>query len=294
MAPRSAFALSLLAALVAPLAAAAAELFTLDRDPLSSHYTGPSGPLVLSGDIVAGDYERLLARIAENPSEFLALNRIIVAADDGDMDEAIRIGELLKRLLTEVDVGPVTGRCAGPCFLIYVAAARRGTDGEGLLGLYAPVTDEAGRKQLSDFLAENQVPSDLVERLLAHAPEDPYWLSEPEEQVLGTRSAAFEQTLARECGWSAELERAVYQGDRPIEDLKSVWACRDRLVRPAARSALCLALAERAQAQANAAAREAGTSPDQQNAVGRAAKTANHKQKPPKAAKRTLCSDPRQ
>lgn len=293
MVRRIAFALSLLVGLAAR--APAAELFTLDRDPLSSEYTGPSGPLVLSGDIVVGDYDRLLARIAENPAEFFALNRIIVAADDGDMNEAIRIAGLLKSLLTEVDVGPVTGRCSGPCFLIYVAAARRGTDGQGLVGLYAPSADAASLKRLSDFLEENRVPSDLVERLLAHTSDDPYWLSETEEQVLGTRSADFEELLEKECSWSAELERAVYQGERPIEELKDAWACKDRLVRPAARHALCLALEEREKAQRGDAAREGAASPMRDGARTEASAGATksaRKQKQRKAAKKSLCSDP--
>jgi hypothetical protein len=289
--------------LAAPVAGA--ELFTLDHDPLSSDYTGPSGPLVMSGDIVPGDYERLLARIEENPQQFLQANRIIVAADEGDVTEAIRIGELLKKLLTQVDVGPLTGRCSGPCFLIFVAAARRGTDGSGLLGLYAPAADTEEHQRVLDYLVANAVPSDLIERMLTHDREDPYWLSEPEERVLGVRSAAFEQRLGQSCGWSADLERAVYAGERPMEDLKTVWACGERLVQPAARHALCLALAERDaakkkaadEAAAVAAAAQVGqVAPGAPGAPGAAqrptkARPAAHA-KQPKAAKKSTCNDP--
>lgn len=275
--PRSAhlaaYAALLLTVGVRPLAGA--ELFTLGHQPFSRDYASPSGPLVLSGEIVPGDYDRLLARIAENPSVFLAQNRLIVAGVEGDPAEAIRIGELLRAMLTEVTVGPATGPCSGPCFLIYLAAARRGSDGQGLLGMYAPPSDEAGLKRLTDYLSEKQLPSDLLERLLVHTQDDPYWLSEAEEEVLGTRSAAFEQMLIRRCGWSPELEHAVYQRDRPIDDLKRVSACRDRIVQPAARHALCLALAERDRANQPPAAQS------------------STQKKRPRAAKKSECIDPK-
>jgi hypothetical protein len=265
----------------------AAELFALDRDPLSSDYTGPTGPLVMSGDIVPGDYDRLLARIEQHSQQFLATNRLILAADEGDVTEAIRIGDLIKSLLTQVEVGPLTGPCSGPCFLIYAAAARRGTDGSGLLGLYAPASsDEQAHRQVVDYLAANQVPSDLVEHLVGHDREDPYWLSGPEEEVLGARSAAFEQQLARRCGWSADLERAVYAGERPMEELKSVWACTEHLVQPTARHALCLALAARDAARQKAASAppDAATVKHTRKAHGRSA--------PRTVAKKSACNDP--
>ncbi|HLW24846.1 MAG TPA: hypothetical protein VKT22_10845 [Steroidobacteraceae bacterium] len=293
MVRRAAVLVSLMAVAAAPMAA---ELFTLDRDPLSSTYTGPTGPLVLSGDILAGDYDRLLTRIAENPQQFLATNRIIVSADEGDVTEAIRIGELLRAMLTQVDVGPLTGPCSGPCFLIYAAAARRGADGAGLLGLYAPPAAEPEERQrVIDFLTANQVPSDLLERLLEHTRKDPYWLSEPEEQVLGPRSAAFEQKLREGCGWTADLERSVFAGDRPMQDLRNVWTCAEALVRPAARQALCWALAERDEAKKKAASAPADQAVSAADAPPRrrgAAPDSTHP-KQPKAAKKSTCNDPR-
>lgn len=52
-----------------------AELFYMDHDPFTDEYVGPVGPLVLSGEIMPGDYGRLLARIAGDEVRFLSLNK---------------------------------------------------------------------------------------------------------------------------------------------------------------------------------------------------------------------------
>jgi len=40
----------------------------------------PTGPLVISGDIARGDYERLLSKIADDENRILSQNKIIVAS----------------------------------------------------------------------------------------------------------------------------------------------------------------------------------------------------------------------
>ncbi len=230
----------------------------MDHDPFTKQYVGPSGPLVLSGDIVPGDYDRLLAKIAEDQNRFFEQGKLLLASDGGDVTEAIKIARLVKALSTEVIVGPVTGRCAGACFLIYAAADQRGTDGPRLIGVYRPQLDDADASLLpgpdaaileDDMLADaralvqdNAVPEYLVDEMFRHTASDVYWLSERDEQNLGAKSPSFEKFLAAKCAWSDTLERSVYRGERPIEDLRQVWICRARLTQPAARQALASAL----------------------------------------------------
>src|ERR1700761_5831950 len=84
--------------LLACAAASAAEIYYLDRDAFNNQYLGPVGPLVLSGEIVPGDYDRLLDKIAEDPGRFLDQNKLILASNDGDADEAIKIARLVRSL----------------------------------------------------------------------------------------------------------------------------------------------------------------------------------------------------
>ena len=232
--------------------ARAAEIFYMDHDPSSNEFTGPVGPLVLSGEIEPGDYARLLAKIAESEDRFLADHRIILAVDGGEVSEIVNIANLVRATFTEVVVGPLTGSCLGECFLIYAAAAERGTDRGHLLGLYRPqgagdssaasVPDAPARVRA--YLEENAVPGYLIEELFKHGPADAYWLSVRDEENLGAKSLSFKQLLSAKCGWSEELEHAVYRGEKPMADLKAIWTCQERLTRPAARYVLDTALNE--------------------------------------------------
>jgi hypothetical protein len=250
-----------LAALVSSTPAAAAELFYMDRDSFNNQYTGPVGPLVLSGEILPGDYAKLLARIAEDPDRFLERNKLFLASSDGNAAEAIKIGKLLRALYTEVIVGPLTGRCAGACFLIYTAASARGTDGVNLLGIHrvglaesewvsrptseAALIEDSLQTPVRDFLAANEVPSELVDELFKHLPTDVYWLTEHDEEMLGVKSAAFQKLLAKNCAWDDALEKAVLKAER-LEEMKALAACRIRVTLPAAHKALAQALKEKA------------------------------------------------
>ena len=250
--------------------ALAAEIFYLDRDAFSNAYVGPVGPLVLSGEIAPGDYALLLAKIAEDQKRFLEQNKLILASSQGNAEEAMKIARLVKSLYTAISVGPLTGRCAGACFLIYAAAAERGTDGENLLGVSRPglaesqwasmptpqaaLLEDGMQASVRTFLEDNQVPPDIVEEMFARPPTDISWLSEQQENALTPKAPWFAKFLADKCGWSEGFERAVYQGKRPVDDLKTLTACRLRTTQPEARKALAQALKDAQPAKSEAGA----------------------------------------
>ena len=204
-----------------------AELYYLDRDAFNNEYVGPVGPLVLSGEIVPGDYERLLAKIAEDDKRFLSQNKLILASSQGNAAEAMKIARLVKSLYTQVVVGPLTGRCAGACFLIYAAAVERGTDGENLLGR-EPTRDSPNRNgsvgpprkprlledgmqaPVRDFLVENEVPAGPGRASLSSArARMSTGCPKARRTALGSKSPAFEKFLAKNCKWTDGLEKAV-------------------------------------------------------------------------------------
>jgi ATP-dependent protease ClpP protease subunit len=231
-----------------------AEMFYLDHDPATGQYVGPIGPLVFSGEIVPGDYDRLLSKIAADQNRFLAQNTIILASDGGDVTEALKIAQLVKSLFAGVLVGPLTGRCVSACFFIYAAAGRREADGERLIGINRPyiADSDAASGSSADaaiveskaltlvrvFLQDNAVPSYLVEEMFRHASDDAYWLSADDEKKLGYRSQWFNQFLTAKCAWDDNIEREAYAGKRSIDDLKQMLKCRDRVTQDAARNLL--------------------------------------------------------
>jgi len=234
---RKAIAVLLLAGgLAMPLCAA--EIFYMDHDLLTGKYVGDVGSLVLSGEIVPGDYDRLLAKIAQDPGRFLAQNKLLLASREGDVPESLRIATLLKALRSEVVVDPLTGPCVGACFLIYAAASQRTSDGPRLIGgQRLPGADE--------FLAQNGVPAQLLAELNRHT-ADVYWLTLADERALGSRSPAFARYLKTQCAWDAVVERDVLSGKREFAAMRAPLECRARVTQSDARKALADALADQA------------------------------------------------
>jgi hypothetical protein len=237
-----------------------AELFYMDHDPYTDRFVGPIGPLVFSGEIIPGDYDALLSKIMADPNRFLEQNKLILASDGGDVAEALKIAKLVKSLYTEVIVGPLTGRCVSACFFIYAAASQREADGERLIGINRPylVASEARSTTTTTstttsvatapanatpaesgalatvraFLEDNAVPRYLLDEMFRHASDDAYWLSAEDLKNLGYRSPAYDRYLRDKCAWDDR---------KPVEDLKRMVTCRDRLTQGAARQALALA-----------------------------------------------------
>jgi hypothetical protein len=232
-----------------------AELFYMDHDPFTDEYVGPVGPLVLSGEIMPGDYDRLLARIAADETRFLSQNKIILASDGGDVAEALKIANLVNSLFTEIIVERRTGRCVSACFLVYAAATQRGSDGERLIGINRPFIDSAtllppadaagvedgALSQVRIFLKDNEVPAYLIEEMFRRASNDAYWLSALDEANLGYKSAPFKRFLADNCAWSDSMEQEVYARKRPLEELVQMMKCRARVTQVAAHKALAQA-----------------------------------------------------
>jgi hypothetical protein len=222
-----------------------AELFYMDHDSVTDTYLGPVGPLVISGEIVRGDYDRLLAKIRSDEARFLAQNKIILASDGGDVAEAIRMAGLIKAMYSQVLVGPLTGRCVSACFFIYAAAQQREA-GERLIGINrpyladsdAPAAEGLALAQVRIFLKGNDVPAYLAEEMFRHASDDAYWLSAEDEKKLGFRAPAFSRYLKEKCAWDDQIERDVYAGKRSIDELKQLLACRTQVTQADARKAL--------------------------------------------------------
>jgi ATP-dependent protease ClpP protease subunit len=233
----------------------------MDHDPYTDKYVGPVGPLVLSGEIAPGDYDRLLSKILEDQDRFLAQNKIILASDGGDVAEALKIAGLVKALVAGIIVGPLTGRCVSACFFIYAAAGQREADGDRLIGINRPylvdsesfpgtapdvaTVESKALTQVRVFLRENAVPDYLVDEMFRRASDDAYWLSADDEKNLGYRSQWFIQFLTAKCAWDDKIEREAYAGKRSIDDLKQMLKCRERVTQDAAHQALLSALSQK-------------------------------------------------
>ena len=207
--------------------ATAAELFYMDRDSFNNQYTGPGGPLVLSGEIVPGDYAKLLARIAEDPDRFLDRNKLILASSDGNAAEAIKIARLLRSLYTGGD-RRAAHRALRRRLLPHLCRCERARHGwrkparhpSRRAGRIAsgcrcpPPRRRSSRTSLQapvrDFLADNEVPRDSIDELFKHPPTDIYWLTEHDGedarcQVAVVREISREELRVGRCARKAVL-----------------------------------------------------------------------------------------
>lgn len=249
--------------LLAPRAYAANFFFTSKNPVDGTNNVNAAGALVLSGPIVPGDYDRMLARMAAEPDRYLAENSIILASDGGDVREALRIAKLAKSLFATVYVGPFYGPCVSACFFIYSAANVRLAAGDRILGIHRPYVPDAQFATLSPadaekvqtailasarrYLQENNVPAYLIEEMFRRASNDVYWLSPRDVTYLGERSRWFDQYLVAKCSWNDRVEQAALRGDSEYEaPFKGMMACLDRVTRPAARRALFRAFRQEA------------------------------------------------
>jgi ATP-dependent protease ClpP protease subunit len=238
---------------LAPGHASAAEFSYIDYEPFEKGHIEGAAFLLLSGDIIPGDLDRLVDKILENEAPFLITHTIVLASDGGDVAEALKIAKLVKAMDATVLVGPVTGRCVSACFLIYAAANERGTFNAPLVGIHRPYIISSQMAKLSPaqaehaetdaleraraFLIANNVPTYLIEEMFRRSSEDVYWLTEADIQRLGYRAPWFDQYLIAKCGW---------KGKTPIDvQTMDAMTCRLNFTSPVAMKAISQAFAAR-------------------------------------------------
>lgn len=195
-------------------------------------FTGSSekGPnsegLLLRGDIVEGDYSRLVTFIQKDTARFNSALGINIGSLGGDVQEALKIAQLVKGTYTRITVGPAIGPCASACFLIVAASPERNVQ-SGLLGLHRPYVAPSRLKELSPseaealqdkalaqtrlYLQQLAVPSNLIDIMFQNASTEVHWMTFHEIQdELGFRAPWYEQYLIAKCGLDKAMEQRYF------------------------------------------------------------------------------------
>lgn len=191
--------------------------------------------ITMSGEIRSGDAERLVSIfLAVKPiyaNLYLYPSSLNLDSPGGDVAEAIRIADLVKVLSLSVATVPDgKGVCASSCFLIYVAALERSATGVdtlktegakgnlGLLGIHRPYLQqhadgpEGAKRQeqimndMRGYLIKAGVGHGLIDKMMAHASNDIYWLNAEEVRALGRYAPGVEEQLISKCGYSMRRE----------------------------------------------------------------------------------------
>jgi len=120
-------------------------------------FPSPQGPtpvtvLLASGEIRSGDAKRLRQFIATSIGVNLTPGSVVLDSPGGDVDEAIRLAQVLRELLSAVSVYP-PAVCASACFFLYVGAASHSA-APGQLAIQRPYFSPSATRQMSAAQAD--------------------------------------------------------------------------------------------------------------------------------------------
>jgi hypothetical protein len=199
--------------------------------------------LLMSGEIRPGDYERLLDFVERSGyHNNMPEGQVILASPGGDIEEALKIGRLVRKLYMSVSVGRETGYCASACFIIFASSVDRDTS-PGLVGIHRPYLSRESLRSMSpsqaeaaetsalrdaeQYLRDLRVPRNLIDLMFEQASTEIHWLSEEEfMHQLGRRPAWYEEFLIARCGLDKVAEeRALLNGETPTTNIMEPVRC---------------------------------------------------------------------
>jgi hypothetical protein len=147
--------------------------------------------LVMSGDIVAGDNERMIAAFnASCRKHGYCPSRIFLNSPGGEVVTAFKVGAtLLERRSVDTVVGP-TDTCASACFIIFSAGRTRAIFPTSKIGVHSasiynqPIKSLASTIEVAHVLRVVGVPEGIIMKVLTTGPNQMAWIH-PEDNVNG-------------------------------------------------------------------------------------------------------------
>lgn len=171
--------------------------------------------LILKGEIVKGDAQRLFELSVANPKAML----LYLESEGGDVQEAMKIGSLVGELYLMPFIGE---KCYSACTFIALAAPRRVFAGS--FGLHRPyfaksyfsslTPSEAERRytamesETREFLSLHFVPTEVIDKIFKISSEDMWLLDATQaERIFGRYKPHFHEWLIAQCGPEAEWQK---------------------------------------------------------------------------------------
>jgi len=190
---------------------------------LAAEITQTSRTYNIYGEIAPGDYIKLLKLINNNEPGY----RIRLNSNGGDVNEAIKIGELVNRLNLETFVFR-GDYCASACFFIWLNGERRfarriqqGVD-QFNIGLHRPFlatvnTGQASRqkqieiqRQTTKYLEDKLIPRRIIDLMMSRPSNEVYWLTEADLFEIGEYPPHIEELYIAKCDYDKSWEIKWY------------------------------------------------------------------------------------
>lgn len=170
--------------------------------------------VTFTGTIEPGDAVKLVDKIEQNHYLYLWSHGLIIDSDGGSVTEAIKIGELIEKSGWRVDVQK-NGVCASSCFLIYVAAPMRYSEGRIIIHRpYFLMNTATGKDSykignvyletisaVRSYLMVHMVPSYLVDIMMSKDSSQGYTLTPHDIVNLGFFSPALDEYQVQQCNF---------------------------------------------------------------------------------------------
>lgn len=183
--------------------------------------------LMLSGEIVPGDAEKVARAIAEQAQRSDPFTTAVrISSMGGSVLEAMKIGSLMKGFYASVKVVK-GGYCVSACFLIWLNGAVRMAsetgveEDSGRLIIHRPyygaddmigaTPAELGQRQMEtmkamrEYLEDSLVPRYLIDEMLSRPSNDRYTLSDKDIRQLGELPPWFEEVSVARCNYRRTL-----------------------------------------------------------------------------------------
>ena len=181
---------------------------------LAMDFTQSANGITLSGQIRAGDYERLLAHYRSTPEKFVTNQTFRLNSEGGSVLEAIKIAHFVKSTL-RVTLVTADDKCLSSCFLILVAGGERIVS-DSRVGIHRPYYATEDFKVLRPaqareayvradaevraFLAELRVPDEVVREMFATPSTDIKLFTEAEfNRRVGSVQPWFDELAKSAC-----------------------------------------------------------------------------------------------
>ena len=224
----------------------------------------------LSGEIRAGDAQRLRSILTNDKSRIGSDRFLMLESPGGDIREALKIGEAVKSAmltttlvrLADMDADERNKRqCVSACVLVFLAGADRKAMW-GQLGVHRPYFEPTTyRKQSPLQISRAQIELEdavrgyarahgasdhLIGKMMAHSSKDVYWLSKEEQIALEGEQSWYQEIMIATCRHDPSRETAIYKrwldgADRLQSDrdwLSRTYACINDRIAQAQRSLL--------------------------------------------------------
>lgn len=220
--------------------------------PETGNLKRPLNGILIEGPIVKGDFKRF---------QYLAFSSagtggVWLASPGGDLAEAIKIGQLVRRLKMDVWAPEANMKiwnsmihisdqrnnvCASACFFIYAAGTYRAGS---ILGVHRPrfaeeelkamTLDQAASGQVftsevaAAYLRTMGVPNSIIEKAAETKPNDIYWLTEAEVKSLSGYIPEYEDWIEAKCSdtWKSVPSELKPCKECSADELLERWSAR--------------------------------------------------------------------